>query len=170
MTLRLQGSPIVAFGRSLGGAVSVALAQQHPDLVKGLVLENTFASIPAMVDIMFPYVSVLKPLVCRISWDSLTKIRRLKQHMLFISGDSDGICRINIYTVYTSYLYVNIYIIYACRAGPSSADEAAVRGGRAGQGEGALQRLGRASQRHLAHRGIQLLQGSLMLYILHALY
>ena len=54
--------------------------------------------------------------------------------------------------------------MYTNRAGPACADEAAVRGGRISQGEGAVQRLRRTPQRHLAHCRIQLLQGSLVYY------
>ncbi len=83
---KLKGSPIVLFGRSLGGAVSVSLAHRHPDLVDAIILENTFTSIPAMVDVLMPYVSALKMLILRISWNSKDKIRDLKQPILFISG------------------------------------------------------------------------------------
>lgn len=86
---KLQGSPLVAFGRSLGGAVSVHIASKRPEIVKAVILENTFTSIPDMVDVLMPYVSPLKFLVLRIGWDSLKLIRKLKQPILFISGDSD---------------------------------------------------------------------------------
>jgi pimeloyl-ACP methyl ester carboxylesterase len=66
---KLINSPLICFGRSLGGAVSVAIAAQYPDLVKGLILENTFLSISKMVDRLLPYVSILKPLVLRINWN-----------------------------------------------------------------------------------------------------
>jgi len=86
---KLQGSPLVAFGRSLGGAVSVDIASKRPDLVKAIVLENTFTSIPDMVDILMPVVSSLKFLVLRINWNSLRLISNLKQPILFISGNMD---------------------------------------------------------------------------------
>jgi fermentation-respiration switch protein FrsA (DUF1100 family) len=86
---RLKGSPLVAFGRSLGGAVSISLAHKYPDRIKAVVVENTFLSIAAMVDRLMPYVSKLKSLILRINWDSDVKIRDLKQPILFISGEND---------------------------------------------------------------------------------
>ena len=83
---RLQGSPLIAFGRSLGGAVAVSLAQRHPSSVSALVLENTFLSIPAMVDQLMPLIAPLKDLVLRIQWCSDQKIVELRQPILFISG------------------------------------------------------------------------------------
>ena len=86
---KLINSPMIAFGRSLGGAVSVALAARHPDIVKGIILENTFLSIGAMVDILMPFLTVIKPFVLNIKWDSDAKMPDLIQPVLFISGDAD---------------------------------------------------------------------------------
>jgi fermentation-respiration switch protein FrsA (DUF1100 family) len=83
---RLQGSPIVAFGRSLGGAVGLDLAQRFPDDVKAIILENTFLSISAMVDKLMPLVASLKFLVLRIGWHSDKSIVNLTQPIMFISG------------------------------------------------------------------------------------
>lgn len=86
---RLHQSPIILFGRSLGGAVSVALAHRYGDKVHAVVLENTFISIAAMVDVLMPYISWAKKYVLRIGWDSGLMIQSLQQPILFISGDSD---------------------------------------------------------------------------------
>jgi pimeloyl-ACP methyl ester carboxylesterase len=86
---KLQGSPIVLFGRSLGGAVAVSLAHRNPDKISAIVVENTFMSISAMVDVLMPAVAFAKNLVLRIGWDSLALIQELKCSILFISGDSD---------------------------------------------------------------------------------
>jgi fermentation-respiration switch protein FrsA (DUF1100 family) len=86
---KLTNSSIIVFGRSLGGAVSVAIAEQYPDLVKGLILENTFLSISKMVDRLLPFVSLLKPLVLRINWNSENTIKNLKQPIMFIAGERD---------------------------------------------------------------------------------
>ena len=86
---KLQGSPIVLFGRSLGGAVCVSLAHRFPDKISALVLENTFLSIAAMVDVLMPAVAWAKNLVLRIGWNSEALIGDLKCAILFISGDAD---------------------------------------------------------------------------------
>jgi fermentation-respiration switch protein FrsA (DUF1100 family) len=85
----LSGSPLIAFGRSLGGAVAIALARKFPSGIKAVVVENTFLSISAMVDHIMPLVKVLKHLVLRIGWESEKSIQDLKQPIMFISGDSD---------------------------------------------------------------------------------
>lgn len=77
---------MVAFGRSLGGAVAVSLAAKYPVDVHAIVLENTFLSVSAMVDKLMPWVSALKWLVLRIKWDSDNKIRDIVQPIMFISG------------------------------------------------------------------------------------
>ncbi len=86
---RLKGSPLVCFGRSLGGAVSLALATRAPHLVRAVVVENTFLSISAMVDRLMPAVSSLKGFILNIKWDSDVKVTSLKQPILFISGHID---------------------------------------------------------------------------------
>eukprot|EP00607_Mallomonas_marina_P008257 CAMPEP_0182417158 /NCGR_PEP_ID=MMETSP1167-20130531/1550_1 /TAXON_ID=2988 /ORGANISM="Mallomonas Sp, Strain CCMP3275" /LENGTH=463 /DNA_ID=CAMNT_0024590499 /DNA_START=161 /DNA_END=1552 /DNA_ORIENTATION=- len=86
---KLKGSPMVAFGRSLGGAVSLSLSSNHPTLVDGIILENTFTSVAEMVDVLMPWVARLKHLVLRIGWHSDRVIASLSQPILFISGDSD---------------------------------------------------------------------------------
>jgi len=80
---------ILVLGRSLGGAVSVYVCEQNPDKVKGLILENTFTSIPDMVDVVMPWVAPLKSLVLRIGWQSVERIPSITTPILFISGRSD---------------------------------------------------------------------------------
>ena len=56
---RFPSASVVLYGHSLGGAAAVCLAASLPDTnshhnVRGLVLENPFASIPAMVKALYP--------------------------------------------------------------------------------------------------------------------
>lgn len=56
---RFPSSNIILYGHSLGGAATVCLAEQLRDIdkyrnVKGMILENPFASIPAMVKALYP--------------------------------------------------------------------------------------------------------------------
>ena len=87
--IKLSNSPIVPFGRSLGGAVAIWLAYHYPTDIHGIIIENTFLSIPDMVDVLLPYVKYIKWLVLRISWNSKEYIRELTQPILFISGEQD---------------------------------------------------------------------------------
>ncbi|KAG1689567.1 hypothetical protein DVH05_020317 [Phytophthora capsici] len=85
----IDPSKLVVFGRSLGGAVSVYLAEKEPSRVAAVVLENTFLSISAMVDALMPFLSYVKPLVLRMDWNNELSIQKLKQPILFIAGLED---------------------------------------------------------------------------------
>ena len=64
---KLRRSKLVVFGRSLGGAVCFSAAQRNPTLVSAVVVENTFGSIPAMVDVLLPYLSAIKVIYTPLS-------------------------------------------------------------------------------------------------------
>jgi uncharacterized protein len=76
---------IVYFGRSLGAAVTVALAIAHPP--RGVVLESPFTSVRAMGNAVLPGAGYL----FRTRWDSLAKIGRLRAPLLVIHGESDEV-------------------------------------------------------------------------------
>jgi pimeloyl-ACP methyl ester carboxylesterase len=80
---------LVVFGRSLGGAVGIELASRFPNDIKAIIIENTFLSIPKMVDVVMPYISFLKSLILTIGWHNDKVIGTLKQPIMFISSDSD---------------------------------------------------------------------------------
>lgn len=93
---RINGRKIFVFGRSLGGAVAVALAvtlqQQQSTLVPaGLILENTFVSISAVVDSLFPLLAFrsLKDRFLRLKWESSERIKSLKVPVLVLTGEKD---------------------------------------------------------------------------------
>jgi len=90
----LDQSQIFLFGRSLGGGVAVDLAYHQrtaePPLA-GIILENTFASISHMVDVLFPLLGFAKHAILRMKWDSITKIAKITQPILFLSGAQDEI-------------------------------------------------------------------------------
>ena len=56
---------IIVFGRSLGGAVCIDLAGQqlYADGIRGLIIENSFTSIPAMAEVLFGVLRLL-PMIC----------------------------------------------------------------------------------------------------------
>ena len=54
-----------------------------------IVLENTFLSIPAMVDVLLPLVKYFKSLILRIGWRNDERIKKVTQPLLFISGLAD---------------------------------------------------------------------------------
>eukprot|EP00753_Platysulcus_tardus_P020443 PLAT8056.2.p1 GENE.PLAT8056.2~~PLAT8056.2.p1 ORF type:complete len:298 (+),score=116.54 PLAT8056.2:1-894(+) len=85
----IHSERIFLFGRSLGGAVSFAVADRMADKLAGVVVENTFTSISAMVDVLFPLLSSLKQYLLTLRWDSLAVVRRLDLPLLFVSGEQD---------------------------------------------------------------------------------
>eukprot|EP00245_Coleochaete_scutata_P014330 TRINITY_DN6065_c0_g3_i4.p1 TRINITY_DN6065_c0_g3~~TRINITY_DN6065_c0_g3_i4.p1 ORF type:complete len:319 (+),score=59.42 TRINITY_DN6065_c0_g3_i4:209-1165(+) len=91
---------IIAFGRSLGGAVATQLVKDNPGKVAGLVLENTFTSILDMAGVMLPFLRVFisgpgsgtfKPLnfLVRSPWVTVAIIGKIKEPMLLVSGSLD---------------------------------------------------------------------------------
>jgi len=96
----IDTNKIIVFGRSLGGAVSIALT--HSDLEKnrqppvaGLIIENTFTCIAEVaVNVLFPlrwlHPKIVAPLLYS-KWISKDKIGALDLPILFISGLKDEI-------------------------------------------------------------------------------
>ncbi|MCC5886636.1 MAG: alpha/beta hydrolase [Gammaproteobacteria bacterium] len=58
---------VVAFGRSLGGAVAACLAAREP--LAGLILESTFISVPELAAELYPWLPVR--LLARLQYDAL---------------------------------------------------------------------------------------------------
>ena len=76
---------IVLLGRSLGGGVAVDLAAR--DGARGLILENTFSSLPDLAAEHFPILPVR--LLAPMRLDSLAKIRAYHGPLLQTHGDAD---------------------------------------------------------------------------------
>lgn len=94
---KLDSNRVIVFGRSLGGAVAVALSELHQDRMKGLILENTFTGIPQMALVLaqkfgFKNARVLWPILwfyVSNPWRSIERIKRLRLPILFVSGLKD---------------------------------------------------------------------------------
>nr|POE63279.1 protein bem46 [Quercus suber] len=89
----LKGNRIVVYGQSLGGAVSIDLVAKNSGTgdIHGLMLENTFLSIPKMIPTILPMAKVLTPL-CHEYWRSEAMIGKITDvPILFLSGLKDEI-------------------------------------------------------------------------------
>lgn len=84
----INHSKIFVFGRSLGGAVAVDLAARNSDLVHGLIVENSFTSVPDMVDIVLPALRYFK-FLSKNQWSSEEKLQSIAMPTLFLSGTQD---------------------------------------------------------------------------------
>uniref|UniRef100_A0A182Q4R6 Serine aminopeptidase S33 domain-containing protein n=1 Tax=Anopheles farauti TaxID=69004 RepID=A0A182Q4R6_9DIPT len=88
----LDHGQIVVFGRSLGGAVTIDLAADavYGSKLMGVIVENTFTSIPDMaVELIHPAVRYLPMLLYRNQYLSVDKIQFVSAPILFVSGLAD---------------------------------------------------------------------------------
>lgn len=84
----VPAADVIAFGRSMGGAVASHLAVAGgPGL---LVLESVFASVPAMARHYYPYLPVRW--FCRIHYDNLEHVARVRVPVLVIHSRADETC------------------------------------------------------------------------------
>ena len=77
------------FGHSLGGAIAVRLATEVSD-AKGLIVEGTFTSIPAVIGTMKWGWLPIAPLVTQ-RFDSAERIERVKVPVPVVRGDADSL-------------------------------------------------------------------------------
>ncbi|KAI0946827.1 hypothetical protein AcW1_010176 [Taiwanofungus camphoratus] len=88
----LSRTPIILYGQSLGGAVSIDLASRNPQAIRALILENTFLSLPRLVPSAFP---ILGPVafLCHQKWDSASKVSLIPREtpILMLSGVRDKV-------------------------------------------------------------------------------
>lgn len=83
----IDETDIVLLGRSLGGAVAVALAAEKPP--RGLVLESTFSSMTDLAASLFPFLPIR--LMLRNRFDSLSRIQKYKGPMLVSHSKTDEV-------------------------------------------------------------------------------
>ena len=76
---------IVYFGRSLGTAVAVWLATQHPP--RGLILESPFSSVQDMARKVCPRLPLHR--LVRNKYDTLSRIREVSCPVLIVHGEHD---------------------------------------------------------------------------------
>jgi len=93
---KIDAGNVFLFGRSLGGAVTFATAQyaqnnDHIQPLKGVIVENTFTSIPDMVDALMPLVAKFQSLILAIKWNSLAIVPMLECPVLYLAGSNDEI-------------------------------------------------------------------------------
>lgn len=78
---------VVYFGESLGGAVAVGLAVEHPPAA--LVLRSPFTSLGDVAGVHYPWLPVSRLLLDR--YPSIDRITALSAPLLVIAGDADDI-------------------------------------------------------------------------------
>lgn len=83
---KLEPADIVLWGESLGGGVAVDLAQEG---ARGLILENTFSSMPDVASYHYPWLPVRT--LMRNRYDSVSKISQYRGPLLQFHGNRDSI-------------------------------------------------------------------------------
>jgi uncharacterized protein len=82
----ISDGPVVYLGESLGGAVALALALEHPP--DGLILQSTFTGVRDIARLHYPFIPrALVP----DAYPSLRRIRDLRAPLLVLHGDDDRI-------------------------------------------------------------------------------
>ena len=79
---------IFIYGHSLGGAVAIHLAVEHPD-AGGLIVESSFTSIVDMANLEPVYRIFPLSLIVHQRFDSRRKVRRLKVPVIYLHGTQD---------------------------------------------------------------------------------
>lgn len=81
---------ILLFGQSLGGANAIYISSKYPDLIDGIIVENTFLSIPKVIPYMLPYLKLFTKF-CHEIWNSEKDIEKINSFtpFLFLSGLKD---------------------------------------------------------------------------------
>jgi len=87
-TRKIPPSQIVIYGESLGGAIAINLAKNHPD-AGGVIVQSSFTSMAAIAQHrpLLPLFPVSLLLTQR--FDSIAKVRHLQVPILFIHGTAD---------------------------------------------------------------------------------
>ncbi|KAF8150239.1 Alpha/Beta hydrolase protein [Crassisporium funariophilum] len=88
---KLSQTPIIIYGQSLGGAVAIHLTCKNPHLIRALIFENTFTSMPDLIKSL-PIIGHLS-FLCTQRWESAQKVARMPRGlpMLMLSGVADEV-------------------------------------------------------------------------------
>lgn len=89
---QLSASSLILHGRSLGGAVAIYIAHKFPQMVEGLILENTFLSIRKVIPYIFPPLKWVA-FMCHQHWNSEELISQIPSDIpvLMLAGAADEI-------------------------------------------------------------------------------
>jgi hypothetical protein len=82
----IDASRLYYVGESLGGAVALALALEHPP--PGLVLQSTFTSVRDMARVHYP---VVPRFLVPDAYPSLRRVAQLRASLLIVHGEADDI-------------------------------------------------------------------------------
>lgn len=91
---QIQPSNIIVYGHSLGGAIAINLATQHPEAA-GLIVDSSFTSIAEVVNSRGQFRLFPVDFILNQRFESIKKIKRLQMPVLFIHGTDDNVIPTN---------------------------------------------------------------------------
>ena len=98
----IDPNKILVFGRSLGGAVAIEIASrcENREKVAGLIVENTFTSIPDIARTLFSFraVRMIPTWFYKNQFKSRWKVCRICVPVLFLSGAADQLIPVKMMT------------------------------------------------------------------------
>jgi hypothetical protein len=85
-------TPVILYGQSIGGAVSIDLAYRNPHEITALIIENTFMSLPRLIPSAMPLLGPFS-FLCHQKWESYLKAPKLPPDMrvLMLGGARDEV-------------------------------------------------------------------------------
>ncbi|KAI8148137.1 Alpha/Beta hydrolase protein [Fennellomyces sp. T-0311] len=88
-TLLEYDTRLIAYGQSIGGAVAIDIVSHYEEAFSGLIVENTFLSLPNLIPHVMPMLKYVT-FLCHQQWPSEVNIKRIvKTPVLFLSGSRD---------------------------------------------------------------------------------
>lgn len=82
-------SKVFVLGNSMGGAVAIHAAAYTSQKLAGVMVENTFTSIPDVMAVKVPFLKDILSKIAKNKWESIKVIDKVKAPMLFLSGLKD---------------------------------------------------------------------------------
>ena len=82
----IRSEEVILIGESLGTGTAIAVAEKYP--VKALIFDSAFSSAADVAQFVYPFVPVR--LLLKDSWDSLSRIQKVKAPLLFIHSKEDS--------------------------------------------------------------------------------
>ncbi|KAL1919694.1 uncharacterized protein VTP21DRAFT_1625 [Calcarisporiella thermophila] len=85
----LKNTTLILYGQSIGGAVATYLASNFQSQIQGVIIENTFLSLPQLVPNVMPWLRYFT-FLCHQVWPSEKYIQQVDQvPVLFLVGSRD---------------------------------------------------------------------------------